>query len=425
LVKRIVALVEEAQQTRTPFQTTIERFARHYTPIVIAIAGALAIMPPLLVGTLWKESIYRALTLLVISCPCALVLASPVSLSSAMVGASRLGALVKGGTHLESLAQIRTLAFDKTGTLTQGNLTITDIIPLNSCSKDEILMMASAVERHSEHPIAQALLRKNKEQGLPELIPSQFRSFPGKGAQAIVDSKQILVGNHSLIDEIGWCDPAIHKLLSSYPDHLGTMVIVAWDGKPRGIIALQDQYRQGAPEAIQRLKSLGISPLVMLSGDREMVASQMAKMLGIDKVYGDLLPHHKVEILKQLKLQYGRIAMVGDGVNDAPALSTSDVGIAVQHHRNKDRMDTALQTADIILIDGEITHLPDLIILSHRTRQTVLTNIIMSIGIKVLFIILGALGLSSLWLALVADEGVAIAVILNGIKLRKPKVVSS
>lgn len=420
LIHKIVTLVEEAQRRKTPFHTTIERFARYYTPAVVGGAVLLAILPPLLSDLPWSDSLYRALSLLVISCPCALVLASPTSVASALVGASRMGIIVKGGEKLEELSEVTAIAFDKTGTLTYGELKVLGIIPLKGADPDQVLAMASAVESHSEHPIARAIVEESLRRGITFPLPSHIRSHPGKGAQAFISGKEVLVGSHTYLHDNGHCHPDSHNLLSRLSLQSDLVVAVAWDRECKGILVLRDQLREGSETVIRKIRQLGITPIVMLTGDHEGSARIVSSRLEMDEVHGNLLPPDKVRIIEELKARFHKVAMVGDGVNDTPALSAASVGIAVQHHKNKERLDTALRTADIILTDGNIQHLPNIIELGRRTRKTIRLNIAAAVGVKLLFLALGSLGFSSLWMALIADEGVALGVIFNGLRLRKP-----
>jgi Zn2+/Cd2+-exporting ATPase len=414
-IARIIHLVEDAQSKKAPSQTLVERFARYYTPSIFGMAVALATLPPLLFGQPFGVWIYRSLVLLVIACPCALVISTPVTLVSALTNAARHGILIKGGKHLEALAQVRALAFDKTGTLTEGRLTVTDIVPLNSLSTREILRIAAAAEVKSEHHLAEALLRKAKDEGigLSEFSIEDFSSITGKGIRTRIDGKSYIVGNHQLVEEMGICSEAVEKTLHRLESEGKTVVILTNEEEPLGVIAVSDRIRNESTTVIEALHKLGVEHVVMLTGDNRGTALAVAGELKVDNLRAELLPEDKLSIVRELKARYGIVAMVGDGINDAPALAAADIGIAMGGAGS----DTALETADIALMTDNISKIPYGISLGQRALRVVRQNIALALLTKSVFLMLGIFGLSSLWLAILADDGAALLVILNGLRL--------
>jgi len=410
---RIIALVEVAQAQRAPSQAFVERFARYYTPAVIALAITLSIVPPFILGQPFGTWFYRALVLLVVSCPCALVISTPVSVVSAIATAARKGVLIKGGAHLERIGSVRCVAFDKTGTLTKGVPHVVDVIPLNETAIDDILEIAAGLEARSEHPVGRAILARAVESGiaLPESIA--FQSIPGRGAEAIVAGQPALIGNHRLIEERGLCSTAIHSTLNALAATGRTAVLVARQGRPLGIIALADRTRESADVAIEMLRRHGVQRIVMLTGDNRASAEALARQVGIDDTYAELLPHDKVDVVRKLKETYGMVAMVGDGVNDAPALAAADVGIAM----GTAGADAALETADIALMADELLKIPLAMRLGRATLRNIRMNVTLSIGLKAIFLALAVVGSATLWMAVVADMGASLLVIANGMRL--------
>ena len=410
---RIVALVELAQAQRAPTQAFVERFARWYTPAVIAIAVVVALVPPLVMGEPFGTWLYRALVLLVISCPCALVISTPIAVVSAIASAARKGVLIKGGAHLERTGAVRCVAFDKTGTLTRGSPHVVDVIPLNDTAIDEILEIAAGLEARSEHPIGRAILARAVESGIALPQSREFQSIPGRGAEAIVGGEHALVGNHRLIEERGLCNAAIHSKLDLLAASGRTTVLVARPERPLGIIALADRSRETARETIEMLRRQGIVRIVMLTGDNRAAAEALARELGVDETHAELLPHDKVEVVQKLREKYGTVAMVGDGVNDAPALAAADIGIAMGAAGS----DAALETADIALMADELLKIPFAIRLGRTTLRNIHTNVALSLGLKAVFLVLAITGSATLWMAVMADMGASLLVIANGLRL--------
>ena len=409
---RIVNLVETAQARRAPVQIFVDRFARYYTPAVIGFAAALVAVPPLLHGSV-GEWAYRSLVLLVISCPCALVISTPVSVVSALAAAAREGVLIKGGAHLERTGAVRCVAFDKTGTLTRGTPRVVDVIALHGTPPDEVLRVASALEARSEHPIAQAILKHAVGAGVQLQSCAGSRSLPGLGAEGQVDGRPALVGNHRLFEDHGLCTPEVHEGLDRLAAHGQTAVLVAAHNQPLGIIGVADETRDAGRDAIAMLRRQGVKHVVMLTGDHHGTAAGVARELGIDEVRAELLPEDKVRAVRDLREAYGVVAMVGDGVNDAPALAAADVGIAM----GAAGTDAALETADIALMTDDLLKIPFTVRLSRATLRNIKVNVAISLSLKAIFLVMAVAGVATLWMAVLADMGASLFVIANGLRL--------
>jgi Cd2+/Zn2+-exporting ATPase len=412
---RIIYLVERAQAQRAPAQTLVDRFARVYTPAVIALAIALATVPPLVGGGPWSTWIYRALVLLVVSCPCALVISTPVSIVAALAGAARKGVLIKGGAHLERTGHIRCVAFDKTGTLTMGTPKVVGVTSLNGVAPRAVVALAASIERRSEHPIGHAILEYADASGIPASAGTDVQSLAGRGAEGQVDGVRVLVGNHRLFEERHLCSPALHGRLDELAAAGRTPVLVARDGEAVGVIAVADRTREAAREAVELLRSQGIRSVVLLTGDSEGPARAIAGELGVDQWLSDLLPEDKVAAIADLRRRYGPVAMVGDGVNDAPALASADVGIAM----GAAGTDAALETADVALMSDELMKIPYAFRLSRATVRNIKANLAISLVLKIAFVVLATAGAATLWMAIVADTGASILVIANALRLLK------
>jgi Cd2+/Zn2+-exporting ATPase len=410
---RIIHLVEQAQSQRAPSQTFVDRFARVYTPAVLVIAALIALVPPLAFGASGSDWIYRSLVLLVISCPCALVISTPVSIVSALAAAARKGVLIKGGARLERLAAVRCVAFDKTGTLTSGRLQVTDVVPLNGVAPDEILALAASLEAHSEHPIGEAVVRRASLDDVRLTPVRAFEALPGLGAQGTVGQDVVLVGSRRLFTERKlW--PAEAEAAFEQLSSLGrTVVAVSANDAAIGLIGVADETRGAAPEAIQMLREHGIGHVVLLTGDHEAPARAAAAALGIDEVRAGLLPDDKLAAVEELRRRHGALAMIGDGVNDAPALAAADVGIAM----GVAGTDAALETADIALMADELAKIPYAVRLSRATARNIRANIAFSLMLKAAFLILAIAGAATLWMAVVADMGASLIVIANALRL--------
>jgi Zn2+/Cd2+-exporting ATPase len=411
---RIIDMVERAQAQRAPSQTFVERFARIYTPAVLVLAVAIGILPPALLGASWSAWIYRALVLLVISCPCALVISTPVSVVSALAAAARKGVLIKGGAHLERLANVRCVAFDKTGTLTKGDLHVVTVASLNGAVPEHILQLAASLEVRSEHPIGTAIVARAREQDIALSPVDQFQSLPGLGAEALVDGARVMIGNHRLFEERGACPADVHARIEAAALAAGgqTLVIVGAE-RPIGIIGVADRPRESARDAVRMLRDHGVAHVALLTGDHEAAARALGEAVGVDEVRAGLLPADKVRAIEDLRRRYGTVAMVGDGINDAPALAAADVGIAMGVAGS----DAALETADVALMADELLKIPYALRLSRATLRNVRANIAFSIGLKGVFLVMAVMGIATLWMAVVADMGASLIVIANALRL--------
>jgi Zn2+/Cd2+-exporting ATPase len=410
---RIIHLVERAQAQRAPAQTLVERFARVYTPAVIALAAVVAIVPPLVFHLSWQVWVYRALVLLVVSCPCALVISTPVSIVAALAGAARKGVLIKGGAHLERTSAVRCVAFDKTGTLTRGVPEVVDVMPLDGAGRASILGLAAAVEQRSAHPIAQAIVQHAAASSIAALPAEEVSSLSGRGAEGRVDGVRVLLGNHRLFEERHLCTPAIHDRLDELSASGRSAVLVARDDRPIGIIAIADRPREASRDTVDLLRRHGIKAVVMLTGDNDATARAIASHVGVDEVRAELLPEDKVAAVEDLRRKYGSVAMVGDGVNDAPALASADVGIAMGAAGS----DAALETADVALMADELLKIPYALRLSRATLRNIKANLAISIVMKAAFVVAAIAGVATLWMAIVADTGASMIVIANALRL--------
>jgi Zn2+/Cd2+-exporting ATPase len=410
---RIIHLVEQAQSQRAPSQTFVERFARVYTPAVLVLAVLVGIVPPVLGMGTWSEWIYRALVLLVISCPCALVISTPVSIVSALAAAARKGVLLKGGAHLERLADVRCVAFDKTGTLTKGQLHVVGVTPLNGATPERVLQLAASLESRSEHPIGRAIVARAAVDGLPLEPVQAFEALPGLGAEAIVGDSRIVLGSHRLFEERRICSPEIDARIDSLSSDGRSMVIVGSATGPLGIIGVADRVRESARDAVQLLREQGVAHVALLTGDHEAAAHALAQQLDIDEVQADLLPQDKVAAVHALRTRFGTLAMVGDGINDAPALAAADVGIAMGVAGS----DAALETADVALMSDELLKISYAVRLSRAAVRNIRANIGLSLALKGAFLALAVVGYATLWMAVVADMGTSLFVIANALRL--------
>jgi Cd2+/Zn2+-exporting ATPase len=410
---RIVNMVEVAQSERAPAQAFVERFAHYYTPAVIVLAALVAILPPVVAGQPFVPWFYRALVLLVISCPCALVISTPVSIVSALAGAARKGVLIKGGIHLERAGSVRCVAFDKTGTLTKGRPEVVDVIALNGARPADIVRLAASLEARSEHPIGDAIVRHAAERQVPFGAGEGFTALPGRGAEAVVGGANVVVGNHRLFEERALCTPDIDERLHALARAGRTAVLVAIDRTVVGIIGVADGVRETARDAIALLRKQGVGHVALLTGDNQETAQSIARELGVDEFEAELLPADKVRAIERLKQKYGRTAMVGDGVNDAPALAAADVGIAM----GAAGTDAALETADVALMSDDLLKIPYALRLSRATLANIKANVTLSLAFKTVFLALGVAGLATLWMAVAADMGASLLVIANGLRL--------
>ncbi|MBP2651191.1 MAG: kdpB 1 [Firmicutes bacterium] len=408
---RIMELVEEAQATKAPSQQFVDTFAKYYTPVVLVTALAVMTLPTIVWQQPFNPWFYKGLVLLVISCPCALVISTPVSIVAAIGNASRQGVLIKGGIYLEQMGAIKAMAFDKTGTLTIGRPEVTTVVPLAEANEAEILALAAGVERLSEHPLAKAVLEKNNYN--TKYLGQNFQALPGKGAKADIDGQMVYVGNSQLFNELGHDQEKYSQSVSQLEETGHTVMLVGTQTSLYGLIAVADTIRPNTERALNRLKQAGIRQLVMLTGDNPRAAKNIANQVGIDDFFGQLLPEDKVGAVNKLGGQYGAVAMVGDGINDAPALAAADIGIAM----GLGGTDAALETADVVLMADDLDKLAYVVDLGRKTVKIIKQNVYFAVILKLVFLGLTFIGMASLWLAVVADTGAAVLVILNGMRL--------
>ena len=411
---RIIHLVEAAQSRRAPVQSFVDRFARIYTPAVIALAVLVAVVPPLVGGADVGTWLYRSLVLLVISCPCALVISTPVSIVSALSAAARNGVLIKGGAHLERLAAVRATAFDKTGTLTRGEPAVADVVAVGSASPHDVLRFAAAVELRSEHPIARAIADRARLAGIAVPDAMAFMSVPGMGVEALVGGSAVVVGNDALMIRSNIAAPSDVESLRR-DGH--TLVFVAVDRVLLGAIAIADPIRQTARETLELLRSHGIRHIAVLTGDHASSARVVADALAVDEYQAGLLPQQKHDRVVAMREAHGAILMVGDGVNDAPALAAADVGVAMGAAGS----DAALETADIALMSDELLKIPYALRLARATLFNVKTNVVVSLVLKAAFLVMAITGSATLWMAVLADTGASVIVVANALRLLRAR----
>ncbi|PZA08342.1 MULTISPECIES: heavy metal translocating P-type ATPase [unclassified Meiothermus] len=405
---RIIHLVEEAQESKAPTARFVDRFSRYYTPGVLAVAGLVAVVPPLFLGAAWHEWLYKGLALLLIGCPCALVLSVPAAMASAIAAGARRGLLLKGGAVLETLARVRTIAFDKTGTLTAGKPRVTDVVTLEG-SEAELLGLAAAVEQGSSHPLAKAIVEKAEEVGATVPPSGNQQAIQGKGAQAVVQGRTLVVGSPRYAAELAPLATEVAGQIEAMELQGKTVVLLLDPPALLGLIAIRDELRPDAREALSQLKRLGVEG-VMLTGDNPRTGQALAAMLGI-KAYAGLSPEDKLRIVTALERR-GPVAMAGDGINDAPALAQADVGIAMGT-----ATDVALETADAAVLQGSVRGVVGLVQLSRSAMRIVAQNIALALGLKALFLATTLLGLTGLWPAVLADTGATALVTLNALRL--------
>lgn len=419
-IARIIHAVEEAQGSRSPSQRFVDRFARIYTPVVVAVAVLVAVVPPLLGLGGWEAWIYRALTMLVVACPCALVISTPISIVSGLASAARAGILIKGGAHLEQLGKMRVVAFDKTGTLTEGHPAVTEVIALSDLRADEVLLRAITVERHSEHPLARAMVSYGAAKQLTPNRSTDFMALPGRGATAVTGDSMIHVGNARLAAELEALPERTLDLVRRFEGQGKTAVIVieqlgSGPARAIGIIAMADRPRLETRKALDALRDLGITRILMLTGDNAGTASAIGREIGADEIHANLLPEDKVRIIREIESSGHRVAFVGDGVNDAPALAAATVGIAMGAAGS----DVALETADVGLMGDDLMNLARAVKISRKTVAIVKENVGFAVAVKALFLILAMTGLATLWMAVGADMGASLIVIANGLRARR------
>lgn len=408
-VAKILDLVENASSKKAEAENFISKFARYYTPIVVICAVILAVIPPLVLGGGWNIWIYRALTFLVISCPCALVISIPLSFFGGLGGASKNGILVKGSNYLEALAEAEIIVMDKTGTLTKGSFEVTDIVPAGQISKDELLKLTAYAESYSTHPISASLL-KAYGSDIDKSHVSEVEETAGYGVKALIDGAAIYAGNAKLMER--------NAIAYQKVKEIGTVIHVARDRTYLGYIIISDEIKTDAKEAVEGLRKAGMKKIVMLTGDRQETAEYVAKQLGIKHVFAGLLPGDKVERMEALlseKSEKGKLIFVGDGINDAPVLARADIGIAMGGLGS----DAAIEAADIVIMTDEPSKIAKAMKISRKTLSIVKQNIVFAIGIKILVLLLSAVGMATMWAAIFADVGVAVIAILNAMRALK------
>ncbi|MCC6546590.1 heavy metal translocating P-type ATPase [Candidatus Sumerlaeota bacterium] len=414
---RIIRMVGEAQQNRAPSEQWVETFARVYTPIVMATALIVAVLPGLMTGD-WQKWVYEALALLVIACPCALVISTPVSIVAALTSAARHGVLVKGGMFMERPARIRVLAMDKTGTLTRGQPEVTGVFPLSGHEEQELLSIAGAISSQSLHPLSQGVVRYAESRAPKISAATDFQMLQGKGGTAVLNGERVWIGSHKHLEERGQETPEMHATLEELSANGSSVVVVGNEEHVCGFITLADTVREESPAMVNALKASGVERIVMLTGDNEGTARAIAAKTGVDEFIAELLPEDKVSAVERLRDRYGPVAMIGDGVNDAPALARSDLGIAM----GSGGTDAAIETADIALMNDNLARVPWLFKHSRRTLGIIRANIALSLLVKAVFVILTFAGFASLWGAIAADTGMSLLVVANALRLLKTDV---
>ena len=408
-VSKIIDLVENASARKAPTENFITTFARYYTPVVVGMAAVLAIIPPLVLGGGWSEWLRRGFVFLIVSCPCALVISIPLTFFGGIGAASKRGVLVKGSNYLEALNKVSVVVFDKTGTLTKGVFEVANIIPAAGYQKEQVLEYAAQAESYSNHPIAKSILAAYGK-SIDQKQFSGFEEISGHGISVMVQGKKVLAGNSKLMES--------EKIAYSACDAAGTKVYVAADGSYVGCILIADEVKPDSNRAIAELKKIGVEKTVMLTGDDERIGKSVADELGLDAYYAQLLPDQKVEKLEMLdkqKRQGGKLAFVGDGINDAPVLARADVGIAMGGLGS----DAAIEAADVVLMTDEPSKLVEAIDVAKATKRIVMQNIVIALGIKSVFLVLGALGMAGMWEAVFGDVGVTIIAVLNAMRILK------
>lgn len=419
MLARIIQLVGQAQAEKAPAERFVDVFARYYTPTVMVLALLVFLVPPLLMGGAWAVWAYRALVLLVIACPCALVISTPVSIVSGLTAMARRGVLIKGGAHLEAVGKLRALAVDKTGTITKGKPRVQRVITFNGKSETEVMAIAAAIDTHSEHPLAKAVVTYATDQHISFTRGENYQSRTGRGAEARIEGQEYFVGNHRFAHELGVCSPEVEAALAEIEKEGQSVVVVGrkpregQQGEVLGIVAIGDAIRPNAAAAISALHAAGLEKIVMLSGDNQRTADAIARQAGIDEAKGDLLPDDKILHIRDLAQRYKHVAMIGDGVNDAPAMAAASVGIAMGGAGT----DTAIETADLALMQDDLGQVAEAILLGRRTVRIIQFNIAFALAIKAVFLVLALLGRTNLWLAIAADTGATLLVVANALRL--------
>ncbi|MEK3992909.1 MULTISPECIES: heavy metal translocating P-type ATPase [Robertmurraya] len=421
-ISKIIHLVEEAQGERAPSQAFVDKFAKYYTPIIMVIAALVAIVPPLFFDGSWETWIYQGLAVLVVGCPCALVISTPISIVSAIGNAAKKGVLIKGGVYLEEMGALKAIAFDKTGTLTKGVPVVTDFNVVNKqVNEKEILSIITALEYRSQHPLASAIMKKAEEENISysDIVVEDFSSITGKGIKGIVNGMTYYIGNPKLFKELATSnfDKNLEQNVTTLQNQGKTAIVVGTDKEILAVIAVADEVRESSKEIIQKLHQLGIKKTIMLTGDNKGTANAIGGQVGVSEIQAELMPEDKLNYIKQMRSEYGNVGMVGDGVNDAPALAASTVGIAMGGAGT----DTALETADVALMGDDLRKLPFTVKLSRKSLNIIKANITFAIAIKLIALLLVIPGWLTLWIAILSDMGATLLVALNGLRLMRVK----
>lgn len=421
-ISKIIHLVEEAQGERAPSQAFVEKFAKYYTPIIMIIAALVAVVPPLFFGGSWETWIYQGLAVLVVGCPCALVISTPISIVSAIGNAAKKGVLIKGGVYLEEMGALKAIAFDKTGTLTKGVPAVTDFNVMNKqVNEKELLSIITALEYRSQHPLASAIMRKAEEENITysDLLVEDFSSITGKGIKGIVKGITYYIGSPKLFKELAISNfnEKLEQNITTLQNQGKTAMVVGTEKEILAVIAVADEVRESSKEVIKKLHQLGIKKTIMLTGDNKGTANAIGGHVGVSDIQAELMPQDKLDYIKQLRSEYGNVAMVGDGVNDAPALAASTVGIAMGGAGT----DTALETADVALMGDDLRKLPFTVKLSRKSLNVIKANITFAIAIKFIALLLVIPGWLTLWIAILSDMGATLLVALNSLRLMRVK----
>lgn len=411
---RIIATVQEAQGQRAPTQRFVDQFARYYIPAVVVMAILVAVIPPLILGGAFQPWLYQALVLVVIACPCALVISTPVTVVSGLAAAAAHGILIKGGVYLEQGRKLKALALDKTGTITIGKPAVTDTLVVTAGDPAQLLRQAASLAFRSDHPVSTAVVAywKEQEAGRSPLEVTQFEALTGRGVKGEIDGEMFYLGNHRLVHELGICGPEVEAKLEAFEKEGKTAVALCSTTAPLLILAVADTIRESSVEAIERMKKMGVE-VVMLTGDNPHTALAIAAKVGLTDARGNLLPEDKLTAVTGLIAKHGYVGMVGDGINDAPALAKANIGFAM----GAAGTDTAMETADVALMDDDLRKIPDFIQLSRKTSAILMQNITLALGIKAVFMVLALTGQGTLWMAVFADMGASLIVVFNGMRL--------
>ncbi|WP_395684845.1 heavy metal translocating P-type ATPase [Caenimonas koreensis] len=408
---RIIHAVEEAQGTRAPTQRFVDKFAAIYTPVVFAIAVAVAVLTPFLLDLTWLQALYKALVLLVIACPCALVISTPVTVVSGLAAAARRGILIKGGTYLEQARNLKAVALDKTGTVTEGKPTLVAWRVWGEGDEAAVMQLAQSLATRSDHPVSQAIAA-----GIaagPAQV-SDFAALPGRGVSGTVGGRKLTLANHRAIHERGLCGADLEAELATHEAQGRSVTLLADESSVLALFAVADTIRESSKQAIADLKLLGVTP-VMLTGDNTATATHIARQAGIDDARGELLPEAKLEAIKQMQKRYGPTAMAGDGINDAPALVQADIGFAMGGAGT----DTAMEAADVVIMNDDLQRVAETVRLSRKTHAVLWQNISLALGIKAVFFVLAVFGSATMWMAVFADLGATLLVVANGLRLMR------